>query len=1248
MGAQKKIIVTVDSGGSKSLFESERSNVIVGRSKKADLRLALDGMSREHFALLEKDGNLFVKDLGSANGTMVNGSKLEPLQQKKLAAKDKIEVKGLALKIEAKILDFPAPIKTQASEITFDDREQTLAREIVVEAPQPNVDEAKGLLKEAKEEEKIILEQAEKQALELLRGAEAEAKQIVENAQAHMAEREETEFSHWRAEWKARGEQEMTKFREKVRAEEEAKRVAETAAQLEAQITREKQRLEQEWQAKSIEEKEKVSQEFERDQKKIISEAKDKAHQLIEEAQALAYQSLEEAKLAAREVREKVYQENISLKDQALHAYEKQREEALKLYQETLSRAAQDAEKLVREARREIERNEQKAKEQNDLSKMHAEDTLTEAERKARKMIEEATTQAQHILLCAQEEEKRLKEDAEKLLKNSYATALAMATASDAVNLPEEVPELKSIEFRNIEDLHHTGVENLLHLKQTTGDELAEVQKKKIHALEEEEKNLRASMYERIQLEAREDALRIQQEAEKSAEQILAQAYTLSKRLSVETQHKYLADKARIEQEIKVLDEKYQISNGQVAELQTAIREGELKKRYLINELEQLSLQEATSSHKLANVQNELAKVQVEHSAFVRDMMEHEEKLRERLQLQREDKVAFETQFLSSKKEWDRELGELGEAVSQLREEKTAFLQTLKDGEAKLEDILSEVERQNEECQKLSLLITEEENKAKQAQANYEELAGQESQMREKAEAERSCLQELQSNELEIKKRCHELEVSTQKIVQETQAMARQEAEKIIQKAKESNEQAWKEIQSERDSLDDLKKAQEKLVREEAKIYQEKIIEDARIAGKKEFTQLVEEGKEKKAQMLDKVREMQERIEATNHEMEQKEKEMKEYQTQKMIEAQKEAIALTENVQQQILAARQNAEEEARRLLSDTHLRAEQLLAQAQQEKEQAQARIDSELEAYKADQSRDLAQIKIRELELLKQKEDQCSSKWQQIREEAVQEITENLKMHLLLKLQESLKQSMSPEAQEQFKNGFVGVIQEIVQTAIYPPDQEAKTRSKGLLQGKGKVAKKVKIFWLKVGSAIGLPLVLLTIHLLAPHFFPSIYDATFGRIGQGKSVSDSYVGNEIAASRNRPKYNPAPTPGFKTSYVDNFVFTAGYRDLVLNPKFIEEWTKDCNRFVEQELRMSDETIVALVSHENNLHEQLAPLFKKINPDYEKEGLGRMREVESEYYPKIKALFPTEEKFKRFYKFKEDYFFQKAPKTTP
>src|SRR4051812_43062786 len=71
----------------------------IGRHDDCLIRIRSSQVSRRHCELFENEGRLFVRDLGSSNGTFVNGAKI--LGQQALNPGDVITVGGVALRLDA-------------------------------------------------------------------------------------------------------------------------------------------------------------------------------------------------------------------------------------------------------------------------------------------------------------------------------------------------------------------------------------------------------------------------------------------------------------------------------------------------------------------------------------------------------------------------------------------------------------------------------------------------------------------------------------------------------------------------------------------------------------------------------------------------------------------------------------------------------------------------------------------------------------------------------------------------------------------------------------------------------------------------------------------------------------------------------------------------------------------------------------------------------------------------------------------
>jgi pSer/pThr/pTyr-binding forkhead associated (FHA) protein len=101
--AGSKEAVAVPAGGSiqvRSGFYDglevalDRDWLVIGRGRGADVVLAEATISRAHAAFGVESGGFFVQDLGSTNGTMVNGSKIE---RQELKSGDEIRMGRLVI-----------------------------------------------------------------------------------------------------------------------------------------------------------------------------------------------------------------------------------------------------------------------------------------------------------------------------------------------------------------------------------------------------------------------------------------------------------------------------------------------------------------------------------------------------------------------------------------------------------------------------------------------------------------------------------------------------------------------------------------------------------------------------------------------------------------------------------------------------------------------------------------------------------------------------------------------------------------------------------------------------------------------------------------------------------------------------------------------------------------------------------------------------------------------------------------------
>ena len=95
--------LTIVEGGAQSVYRFESEELYLGRSIENDLRLNSALVSRRHCRIVVREGEIWVEDLGSANGTVVAG---ERVARARLADRGEFLVGGTRVRVE---LDEPGP-----------------------------------------------------------------------------------------------------------------------------------------------------------------------------------------------------------------------------------------------------------------------------------------------------------------------------------------------------------------------------------------------------------------------------------------------------------------------------------------------------------------------------------------------------------------------------------------------------------------------------------------------------------------------------------------------------------------------------------------------------------------------------------------------------------------------------------------------------------------------------------------------------------------------------------------------------------------------------------------------------------------------------------------------------------------------------------------------------------------------------------------------------------------------------------
>jgi len=90
-------LILLKKDGSTQLFALPSAVTILGRRQECDLCIPLPAVSRKHCELNMDQGRLKIRDLGSKNGTIVNGQRIE---EAGLKPGDKLKIGPLTLLVQ--------------------------------------------------------------------------------------------------------------------------------------------------------------------------------------------------------------------------------------------------------------------------------------------------------------------------------------------------------------------------------------------------------------------------------------------------------------------------------------------------------------------------------------------------------------------------------------------------------------------------------------------------------------------------------------------------------------------------------------------------------------------------------------------------------------------------------------------------------------------------------------------------------------------------------------------------------------------------------------------------------------------------------------------------------------------------------------------------------------------------------------------------------------------------------------------
>ena len=126
-------LIIEDDEGRKTVVPFVREEITIGRQEGNTIRLTERNVSRRHARLMRQNGHVVVEDLGSSNGTRINGERISG--QSTVKDGDLIQIGDYDLALQSDVAAAARPQRTVTAELTPEDMSSSAEAETEAEAP---------------------------------------------------------------------------------------------------------------------------------------------------------------------------------------------------------------------------------------------------------------------------------------------------------------------------------------------------------------------------------------------------------------------------------------------------------------------------------------------------------------------------------------------------------------------------------------------------------------------------------------------------------------------------------------------------------------------------------------------------------------------------------------------------------------------------------------------------------------------------------------------------------------------------------------------------------------------------------------------------------------------------------------------------------------------------------------------------------------------------------------------------------
>jgi hypothetical protein len=106
--------------------------------------------------------------------------------------------------------------------------------------------------------------------------------------------------------------------------------------------------------------------------------------------------------------------------------------------------------------------------------------------------------------------------------------------------------------------------------------------------------------------------------------------------------------------------------------------------------------------------------------------------------------------------------------------------------------------------------------------------------------------------------------------------------------------------------------------------------------------------------------------------------------------------------------------------------------------------------------------------------------------------------------------------------------------------------------------------------------------------------------------------------------------------------LYTKGYVENELEPKYREQWILDLDKFFVEKLGLSENVIITFIAKESNLIKELRDSRAAINPMFVEEARTDMLKIEDVFLQEIQKTLKSQGNYEKYLSFKQKYYSDK------